>query len=435
MAVPGGEDSGRRSAASNLSSTSSEDSDEDIIRSTKELVKLQDSYARADFRTAIREKLGALAEQVRATAPHTAPSVAPPTLRARPLYPPPPVMLPKGARQEMPPPPRSSGATPSSIVAGVGPSLPPFPPPPLHQGRTMPPPPGALPPLSLGRSVEPPPRWSGGPAEGPAPGDAGAGERDADAEEEAEDPDDVEEEVRRREEEKRTKEREEREAAERAELEAEEATRKELLERAKREAAEEEERALKQLEKEQQEEDATHRSRLSRKSAQQREQQQVVLAQQKGSNPTSGQTKLAAYRSSARGPGILTAASSDSAESGEVGLDDPRYTENIKKFYGSSVHKGLKKWRRNTLKNRLEIIQQKLQSKRTSKHVLDQQRARIHTEIPRPVHLVIMEEAYPVVLQTVKLYVQQLGLKSPYSREAIIHLRKLATILGRKCEY
>ncbi len=265
---------------------------------------------------------------------------------------------------------------------------------------------------------------------------AGRGEVREDGEDgDEEDEDDVAEEVRRRQEEAERAAREQREAAERAVLEAEEATRRELLERAKREAAEEEERALKQLEREQQEEEASHRSRQNRKTAQQREQQQVVLAQQKGSNPTSGQTKLAAYRSSARGPGSLTAASSDSAESGEVGLDDPRYTENIKKFYGSSVHKGLKKWRRNTLKNRLELIQQKLQSKRTSKHVLDQQRARIHTEIPRPVHLVIMEEAYPVVLQTVKLYVQQLGLKSPYSREAIIHLRKLATILGRKCEY
>eukprot|EP00163_Fabomonas_tropica_P030637 TRINITY_DN7023_c0_g1_i2.p1 TRINITY_DN7023_c0_g1~~TRINITY_DN7023_c0_g1_i2.p1 ORF type:complete len:130 (+),score=19.00 TRINITY_DN7023_c0_g1_i2:3-392(+) len=107
----------------------------------------------------------------------------------------------------------------------------------------------------------------------------------------------------------------------------------------------------------------------------------------------------------------------------------------FKKFYGTLVHKKLRKWVNRSRSKAETNIARKLTVKRPHKFDVEQQRERILTELPRAVHIHVLKEAYPVVLESVTYYRQQLGMKNSFTQQAIEHLRKLARIIGRKCEY
>jgi len=55
-------------------------------------------------------------------------------------------------------------------------------------------------------------------------------------------------------------------------------------------------------------------------------------------------------------------------------------------------------------------------------------------QLPRAVHMQIVEEAYPICVLTVRMYLKQLGPRSVITRNAYTHLRKLALILNRKVD-
>ena len=107
----------------------------------------------------------------------------------------------------------------------------------------------------------------------------------------------------------------------------------------------------------------------------------------------------------------------------------------IGRFYGSKVHSGLLQWKRKSMRNRFRRIQGKMQSKRSHKLTAEAQKERVAAELPRAVHMQIIEEAYPVVLKSVQYYIDQLGMKNTYTKQAILHLRILAARLNRKCDF